>query len=76
MRPRPILKKLAAEVRYRRQERNLTQEELAHVAGVNVNTLKRLEWAATDCQILTLFGVAMGLNMPLADLIAGVERRR
>jgi transcriptional regulator with XRE-family HTH domain len=70
-----ILENLAAEVRHRRQERKLSQEELADAAGVNVNTVKRLEWAATDCQILTLFGVALGLNMPLAELIAEVERR-
>lgn len=75
MRSRPILKKLGDEVRDRRHERNLTQEALAHAAGVNVNTLRRLERAETESQILTLFDVAMGLSMPLAELIAGVERR-
>jgi transcriptional regulator with XRE-family HTH domain len=76
VRSRPILKKLGEEVRDRRHERNLTQEELAHAAGVNVNTLRRLERAETESQILTLFDVAMGLRMPLAELIAGVERRQ
>jgi transcriptional regulator with XRE-family HTH domain len=75
VRSRPILKKLGDEVRDRRHERNLTQEALAHAAGVNVNTLRRLERAETESQILTLFDVAMGLSMPLAELIAGVERR-
>jgi len=67
---------LGDEVRYRRHERNLSQEELAHAAGVNVNTLRRLERAKTESQVLTLFDVAMGLNMPLAELIAGAEGRR
>lgn len=76
MRSRPILKRLGDEVRYRRHERNLTQEALAHAAGVNVNTLRRLELAKTESQVLTLFDVARGLNLPLAELIAGVESRR
>jgi transcriptional regulator with XRE-family HTH domain len=75
VRTRPILKKLGAEIRDRRVARELTQEELADAAGVNVNTIQRLESAKTECQVLTLFDVAMGLKMPLAELIAGAERR-
>ena len=76
MRSRPILKNLGDEVRARRQERKLSQEALAHAAGLNINTLRRLERAKAEPQILTLFDVAMGLNMPLSALIAGVERRQ
>jgi transcriptional regulator with XRE-family HTH domain len=76
VRSRAILKKLGNEVRDRRLARNLTQEALAHAAGVNINTVQRLERAETECQILTLFDVAMGLSMPLAELIAGVEGRQ
>lgn len=76
VRSSPILKMLGDEVRYRRHERNLTQEALAHAAGIDVNTLGRLERAEIEIQVLTLFDVAMGLNMPLAELIAGVEGRR
>jgi transcriptional regulator with XRE-family HTH domain len=71
---RPILKTLGEEVRDRRLERKLTQEELAQAAGIDVNTLRRLELAQSECQILTLVDVAMGLSMPLAELIAGVEQ--
>jgi transcriptional regulator with XRE-family HTH domain len=75
VRSRPILKTLGEEVRDRRHERNLSQEALADAAGIDVNTLRRLELAQSECQILTLIDVAMGLSMPLAELIAGVERR-
>jgi transcriptional regulator with XRE-family HTH domain len=75
VRSRPILQTLGDEVRDRRCERNLSQETLAEAAGIDVNTLRRLEKAQAECQILTLIDVAMGLRMPLAELIAGMERR-
>ena len=75
MRSRPILKKLGAEIRIRRLARDLTQQELAEAAGVNLNTIQRLESAKIESRILTLFDVASGLKMPLSELIAGAERR-
>jgi transcriptional regulator with XRE-family HTH domain len=75
VRSRAILQTLGDEVRDRRRERKLSQETLAQAAGIDVNTLRRLEKAQAECQILTLMDVAMGLRMPLAELIAGVERR-
>ncbi len=71
-----ILQALGDEVRERREQRNLTQEALAFEAGVHPNVIGRLERGQTDNKVLTLFNVAMGLNTPLAELIAGVERRR
>ena len=75
MRSRPILKKLGAEIQERRLARNLSQLKLAEAAGVNINTIQRLENAKIESQILTLFDVAMALKMPLSELIAGAERR-
>ena len=75
MRSRPILKKLGAEIRDRRLARDLTQEELAHAAGVNKNTIQRIEGAKIEGRVLTLFDVALALKMSLSDLIAGAERR-
>jgi transcriptional regulator with XRE-family HTH domain len=76
VRSRAILQTLGDEVRDRRRERNLSQETLAEAAGIDVNTLRRLEKAQAECQILTLFGVASGLKTSLSDLIAGIERRQ
>jgi transcriptional regulator with XRE-family HTH domain len=75
VRSRPVLKKLGAEIKDRRLARDLSQEELADAAGVNVNTIQRLEGAKIEGKILTLFDVAMALKMSLSDLIAGAERR-
>jgi DNA-binding XRE family transcriptional regulator len=75
VRPSPLLEKLADEVQYRRRQRKLSQEELAHAAGVHTNTVKHLEWAAGDSQMLTVFGIATALNIRLSELIASVERR-
>lgn len=76
MRPRTILQKFAAEVRERRKERHLSQEELAHRSEVHTNVVQKLEAGITDNRLQTLFKIAAGLNMPLSELIAGVERRR
>jgi DNA-binding XRE family transcriptional regulator len=75
VRTRTTLQKLGDEVRERRLKRSLTQEALADAAGVHVNALKKLERGKTNSQVLTLFGIAVGLKTPLAELIAGVERR-
>jgi transcriptional regulator with XRE-family HTH domain len=75
VRSRPILKKLGAEIQERRGARKLSQLKLAEAAGVNINTIQRLENGKTDSQIVTLFDVAMALKMPLSELIAGAERR-
>ncbi|MEA2543533.1 MAG: hypothetical protein QOH35_4899 [Acidobacteriaceae bacterium] len=75
MRTRTTLQKLGDEVRERRHKRNLTQEALAHASGMHVNALKNLEKGKTNSPVLTRVGVALGLKTPLAELIAGVERR-
>lgn len=72
---RTILQTLGDEVRERRQLRNLTQEALAFEVGVHPNVIGRLERGETNNKVLTLFNIALGLNTPLADLIAGAEGR-
>jgi len=70
-----LLEMLGDEVKERRTQRSLNQEELAHKAGVHTNVIGRLERGETNSQVLTLFDVAMGLKAPLAELIAGVEAK-
>ena len=71
-----ILQTLGDEVQKRRKRRNLTQEALAFEVGVHTNVMGRLERGLTDNKVLTPFNIAMGLNTPLADLIAGGVGRR
>jgi transcriptional regulator with XRE-family HTH domain len=66
---------LGKEVRNLRKERNLSQEELAEAAKICLGTVKDLEWARAEPRILTLFDIAKGLKLPLAELIASVEKR-
>ena len=66
---------LGEEVRKRRLERRLTQEQAADSCDVHVNSLKRLESGLLHMRWLTLAKVAIGLEMPLSDLVGRVERR-
>ncbi len=75
MRKRTILQQLGDEIEERRKQRKFTQEELAHQADVHRNSLAKLERGETDSRVETLFKIAAGLEMPLSELIAAVERR-
>ena len=66
---------LGEEVRKRRQERELTQEQAADDCRVHVNSLKRLESGLLRMRWVTLAKVAIGLELPLSELIGRVERR-
>ena len=66
---------LGEEIRRLRQARVLTQEALAHDSGIHTNALGRLERGESDSRVVTLFKVAIGLKMPLEEIIAGVKRR-
>jgi XRE family transcriptional regulator, regulator of sulfur utilization len=66
---------LGEEVRARRNERDLTQEELALEIDMNTNALGRLERGETDFRMSTLIKIASGLQISLTDLVRGAERR-
>jgi transcriptional regulator with XRE-family HTH domain len=70
-----ILRSLGKEVRERREQRNLTQEELADLAGFHTNVIGRLERGRYNTTVLTLAAIALTLNTSLADLFAGADRR-
>lgn len=76
MRTRTILRSLGEEVRERRQQRNLSQEALAHQAGVHPNVVGRLERGSYNITVLTLLAIAMKLNTSLLELFAGAAKRQ
>jgi transcriptional regulator with XRE-family HTH domain len=76
VRTRTILRGLGEEVRERRKERNLSQEALAHQAGVHPNVVGRLERGSYNVTVLTLVAIAMKLNTSLLELFAGAARRQ
>ncbi len=76
MRTRTILRSLGEEVRERRKQRNLSQEALAHQAGVHPNVVGRLERGSYNITVLTLLAIAMKLNTSLLELFAGAAKRQ
>jgi len=66
---------LALAVGELRARRRMTQEELAHAAGVSRNYIGELEQARRATTFEALILVARGLNVPLAELVATFEAR-
>ena len=76
VRTRTILRSLGEEVRERRKQRNLSQEALAHLAGVHTNVVGRLERGSYNITVLTLLAIAMKLNTSVLELFAGAAKRQ
>ena len=76
MSTRTILRGLGEEVRERRKQRNLSQEALAHQAGVHANVVGRLERGSYNITVLTLLAIAMKLNTSVLELFAGAAKRQ
>jgi transcriptional regulator with XRE-family HTH domain len=54
----------------------LSQEELAHRAGINRTYIAKLELARNQPTLTVLLRVAEALEVPLPELIAGALGRR
>ena len=75
MRTRPVLRCLGEEVRERRLQRELSQEALAHLAGIHTNVVGRLERGIYNPTVLTLLSIALKLNTSLEELFAAAAKR-
>lgn len=64
-----------AVLRQLREERNLSQEELAHQAGTNQSYLSLLESGRRAPSLVTLCLLARGLKITATDLVAAFEAR-
>jgi DNA-binding XRE family transcriptional regulator len=62
------LKAFGAHLRKLRIERNLSQEQLADIAGVSENTIVTLESGKLNTSIATSFELAKALDVPVRDL--------
>lgn len=58
---------IGKEIRERRKELGITQPELAELAGVNVNTVVRLERGVTNptLEVLVRIGEALGMEVTM-----------
>ena len=75
MRSKSLLKTLGEEIRDRRKRRDLSQELLAHHAGIHTNVVGRLERGIYNPSVLTLHAIAVKLDVSLHELFAAAERR-
>jgi transcriptional regulator with XRE-family HTH domain len=70
-----LLRALAAELRARRIEAKVSQEELAHRAGMNRTFIGKIEIGINQPSITSFFCLASGLGITPAELIQGVSIR-
>lgn len=73
--PAPDISSIFGEIlrRYRvRQE--ISQEELAYLAGVDRTFVSRLERGVRQPTVTTLIGIGMALGVPAADMVRDTEK--
>ena len=70
-----ILKALGEEIRQRRAALQMSQEALAHGAGLHRNVIGRLERGTYNPTVMTLLSIAAEFDIPLSELIGSAERR-
>lgn len=65
-----LLEKIAINVRTERFKRKLSQENLAEMTGLSVNSISNIENAKQDVRICSVNAIAIALNMTFAQIIA------
>lgn len=65
--------KFAANVERIREQRGLTQEQLGWAAGLHQTAIARIESGERRPNLDTVFKLAHGLEVPPADLFAGID---
>lgn len=64
--------KFAANVERMRERRGLTQEQLGWAAGIHQTAIARIEKGERKPSLDTILKLARGLEVPPADLFAGI----
>lgn len=62
-------------LRRHRSEKNISQEELAFLAGVDRTFVSRLERGIRQPTITTMIGIGQALGVPAADLVRETEEQ-
>jgi transcriptional regulator with XRE-family HTH domain len=70
-----LMKSLAAELKARRADLKISQEELAHRAGFGPLFIARLETCQNQPSLTAFVNLAKGLGAKPADLLAAVMAR-
>lgn len=67
---------LAAAIKRLRESRGITQEALAHDAGITTGTLSKIELGTTSPAWVTVRAIAKALGVKISELAREAERRR
>ena len=65
--------KFAANVERLREARGMTQEQLGWAAGMHQTVVARVESGERQPTLRTIFKLAAGLDVPPAELFAGIR---
>lgn len=60
---------LGDRIRETRMWRNLTQEKLAELTGIDRSTVQRIERGTSDAKVSQLLRIAQALNIHVTDLL-------
>ena len=75
MASRGILRSIGEVLREHRNDRGLTQEDLAHQAGVHRNVVGLIERGKYNPTVLVLLALTTRLKLTISDLFIEAERR-
>jgi transcriptional regulator with XRE-family HTH domain len=63
----------AANVRRLREQRGLTQEQLADASGLHLDHVSKIENRRREPKVRTISKLAAGLELPLGPLFEGID---
>lgn len=70
-----VVRAVAAEIKARRTQLNISQEEFAHRADVHRSFVARLELGQTQPSLAVLFRLADALSADIAEITTAIARR-
>jgi putative transcriptional regulator len=73
MKKEKLLRKLGARIKQIRQEKGITQAELANSIGKDQQSLQRLEKGNINPSFYYLLEIAIGLEVDLSELLKGLK---
>lgn len=68
VRDEKLIKKIGLHVRTLRNEKKLSQQELANLADIELSQVSRIELGKSDASISTLSAIAKALKIKLVEL--------
>lgn len=68
-----LVRRLAQRIRQLREKHNISQENLAHEAGLSRVSMAQVEQGRRAASLLTLHKIAKGFGISMSELLKGVD---